>query len=349
MIINYNIDPQKKPRLLGVLGDLSQAKLSSSEIKYRKGVEIFGQAEPANYIYQVIEGAVRTHKLLSDGRRQIGAFHLPGDIFGLENDVLHRFTAEAIVRTTARLVKRESLEREAKSDPAILRTLISMTTDSLRRVEDHLLLLGRQSASERVAAFLLDMNGRQPSAGTLALPMSRRDIADYLGLTLETVSRAVNGYQRKGYLKTTGPMNRHIVVLNPTGLAEPDPTSLLLHPKHCATPTRPEAWSIIHFFGKKHSAFASSIQSAKVGSGWFGSMASFACLTEAIWSWTKCAASYWEGSMGIPEAPKGKATASSDKSSSANEQPSVSERRDVIQQYINDLRKAIKRLRDKLH
>ena len=237
MIINYNIDPQKKPRLLGVLGDLSQAKLSSSEIKYRKGVEIFGQAEPANYIYQVIEGAVRTHKLLSDGRRQIGAFHLPGDIFGLENDVLHRFTAEAIVRTTVRLVKRESLEREAKSDPAIVRTLLSMTTDNLRRVEDHLLLLGRQSASERVAAFLLEMNGRHPS-GLMALPMCRRDVADYLGLTLETVSRVLSAYQRKGYVKTTGPMNRNVIVLDPAGLAELDRTNLLLHPR-AAQPTRP--------------------------------------------------------------------------------------------------------------
>jgi CRP/FNR family nitrogen fixation transcriptional regulator len=245
MIINYNIDPQKKPRLLGVLGDLSQAKVSSSEITYRKGVEIFGEAEPANYIYQVIEGAVRTHKLLSDGRRQIGAFHLPGDIFGLENDVLHRFTAEAIVRTTVRLVKRESLEREAKSDPAIVRTLLSMTTDNLRRVEDHLLLLGRQSASERVAAFLLEMNGRHPSAGLMALPMSRRDVADYLGLTLETVSRVLSAYQRKGYVKTTGPMNRHVIVLDPAGLAELDRTNLLLHPR-LAQPTRPLDQGLVH-------------------------------------------------------------------------------------------------------
>ena len=117
MYKNLNTDPEKKPRLLGELGDLSHAKVSSSEFKYIKDTEIFGQAEPADYIYQVIEGAVRSHKLLSDGRRQIGAFHLPGDIFGLENGEFHRFTAEAIVDTTVRLVKRQSLEREAKNDP----------------------------------------------------------------------------------------------------------------------------------------------------------------------------------------------------------------------------------------
>ena len=84
MFRNLNTDPAKKPRLLGEFGELCHAKVSSSGFKYRKDTVIFGQAEPADYIYQVIEGAVRTHKLLSDGRRQIGAFHLPGDIFGLE-------------------------------------------------------------------------------------------------------------------------------------------------------------------------------------------------------------------------------------------------------------------------
>ena len=91
---------------------MSHTKVSSNEFKYSQGTEIFG-AEPADYIYQVIEGAVRSHKLLSDGRRQIGAFHLSSDIFGLENGDCHRFTAEAIVDTTVRLIKRHSLERVA--------------------------------------------------------------------------------------------------------------------------------------------------------------------------------------------------------------------------------------------
>src|SRR5215216_2571843 len=179
MFTNLNTDPAKKPRLLGLLGDLSHAKVSSSDFNYVKHHEIFGQAEPAEYIYQVIEGAVRTHKLLSDGRRQIGAFHLPRDIFGLENGDFHRFTAEAIVETTVRLVNRQSLEREAKNDPAMVRSLLSMTTNSLQHVENHLLLLGRKTAQERVGAFLIEMNGRQTSADVINLPMTRRDIADY--------------------------------------------------------------------------------------------------------------------------------------------------------------------------
>lgn len=219
MFTNLNMDPEKRLRLLGELGDPSHTKISASEFKYRKGCEIFGQAEPADYIYQVIEGAVRTHKLLSDGRRQIGAFHLPSDIFGLENGDLHRFTAEAIVDTTVRLVKRESLEREAKNDPAMVRNLLTMTTDNLQHVENHLLLLGRQTAQERVGAFLLEMNDRQTSADVIALPMSRLDIADYLGLTIETVSRVLSKFRRKGYLRFLDPMQRQFVVLNAAGLA----------------------------------------------------------------------------------------------------------------------------------
>jgi CRP/FNR family transcriptional regulator, nitrogen fixation regulation protein len=228
MFTNLSTDPNKRPRLVGELGDLSHAKVSSGEFKYSKGTEIFGEAEPADYIYQVIEGAVRTHKLLSDGRRQIGAFHLPGDIFGLENGDFHRFTAEAIVETTVRLVNRQSLEREAKNDPAMVRNLLNMTTDNLQHVENHLLLLGRQSATERVAAFLLEMNGRMKATGAMALPMTRRDIGDYLGLTIETISRVLMAYQRKGYLKVGGPLQREIIVLNPAGLAEADRISLHL-------------------------------------------------------------------------------------------------------------------------
>src|SRR4029079_522679 len=130
MFTYLNTDPSKRPRLRGELGDLSHGRVCSAEHKYARNTEIFGEAEPADYIYQVIEGAVRSHKLLSDGRRQIGAFHLPGDIFGLENGEVHRFTAEAIVNTTLLLVQRKSLEREAKDDPAMIRSLLRMTTDN---------------------------------------------------------------------------------------------------------------------------------------------------------------------------------------------------------------------------
>jgi len=201
---------------------LSHAQVSATEFRYSKSAEIFGETEPADYVYQVVEGAVRSHKLLSDGRRQIGAFHLPGDIFGLENGDLHRFTAEAIVDTTVRFVKRLSLESAVNCDPAMARALLTMTAQSLKHVENHMLLLGRKTSQERVAAFLLEMNGRVSGPGVVALPMSRGDIADYLGLRLETVSRALSDFQRKGYLRFVGTTQRLIVVLNAAGLTEID-------------------------------------------------------------------------------------------------------------------------------
>src|SRR5262249_54103836 len=103
------------------------AGLVATEFTYRKDEEIYGEDEQAAYVSQVIRGAVRTYKLLSDGRRQIGAFHLPGDVFGLESGATHRLAAEAILDTTLRLVKRRSLEQSAQGDVRVARDLWSLT------------------------------------------------------------------------------------------------------------------------------------------------------------------------------------------------------------------------------
>ncbi len=188
------------------------AGLVATEFSYGKDEEIYGEDEPAEYVYQVIRGAVRTYKLLSDGRRQIGAFHLPGDVFGLESGTAHRLAAEAIVDTTVRLVKRRSLEQAAGTDVKVAQKLWTMTASDLRHAEDHMLLLGRKNALERVAKFLLEMDGRLAVAGMMALPMCRRDIGDYLGLTLETISRALSQLHGEGVLGFSGA--RQIVLRN---------------------------------------------------------------------------------------------------------------------------------------
>jgi CRP/FNR family nitrogen fixation transcriptional regulator len=179
-------------------------ELVATEFTYGRGECIFGEGEPAEYVYQVVRGAVRSYRLLSDGRRQIGAFHLIGDIFGLESGPSHRLTAEAIVETTVRMVKRRSLEAAAKSDVAVACKLWAMTAGELRHAEDHMLLLGRKTAAQRVATFLLEMDKRLAVTGQFALPMSRCDIADYLGLTLETVSRTVSQFNDEGVLALAG-------------------------------------------------------------------------------------------------------------------------------------------------
>ena len=124
--------------------------------------------------------------------------------------------------TTACVVKRQSLERVVKTDPAMVRSLLSITTDNLQHVESHMLLLGCKNSQERVAAFLLEMHGRLAKADVMALPMSRRDIADYLGLTLETVSRMLSEFYRQGYLRFLNGKHRQIVIMNAAGLAELD-------------------------------------------------------------------------------------------------------------------------------
>jgi CRP/FNR family transcriptional regulator, nitrogen fixation regulation protein len=196
------------------------ARLIATEFSYKKDEEIYGEDEPAEYVYQVTTGAVRSYKLLSDGRRQIGAFHLPGDVFGLEFGTIHRLAAEAIIDTTVRLVKRCSLEQAAGVDAQVARKLWTMTAGDLRHAEDHMLLLGRKTAMERVATFLLEMDRRLAVAGMMALPMCRRDIGDYLGLTLETVSRALSQLQTQGVLGFSGA--RQIVLRNRTHLRNMD-------------------------------------------------------------------------------------------------------------------------------
>lgn len=224
MFVRITTDPLPRPNSLNDLGMSSDSNplVSLNEFTYKKGNEIYGEKEPAEYVYQVKSGAVRSYKLLSDGRRQIGAFHLAGDIFGLENGTNHRFTAEAVVDTTVRLIKRQSLETVAETDAMVAKNLLSMTTINLQHAEDHMLLLGRKTSLERVAAFLLEMDKRLTAAGVMALPMSRRDIADYLGLTLETVSRAISHLHELGSLGFIGNNQRQIVLLDRERLASLD-------------------------------------------------------------------------------------------------------------------------------
>jgi CRP/FNR family transcriptional regulator, nitrogen fixation regulation protein len=181
---------------------LSVARLGAP-IPFARDSEIYGEGEEAEYIYQVVSGAVRTYKILNDGRRQIGAFYLPGDIFGLEIGETHDLSAEAVCDCTVAVIKRSSLVKLAKGDSSITQALWTLTARELQRVQKHVLLLVR-SAQERVASFLLEMADRTASAGSVVLPMSRRDIADYLGLTIETVSRALAALEGQAAIELTG-------------------------------------------------------------------------------------------------------------------------------------------------
>lgn len=172
---------------------LSVAQMGAP-MSYARDTEICGEGEAAEYIYRVVSGAVRTYKILSDGRRQVGGFHLPGDVFGLEMGEEHALSAEAICNCTISAIKRSALEKLAGRDNGITEVLWSLTARELHRAQKHALLLVR-SAQERVASFLLEMADRTADTGWVELPMSRQDIADYLGLTIETVSRALTSLE----------------------------------------------------------------------------------------------------------------------------------------------------------
>jgi CRP-like cAMP-binding protein len=191
-------------------------ELMGAAMPYARNTEIFGENEPAEYLYRVISGAVRTYKVLNDGRRQIGGFYLAGDIFGLEVGEEHTFSAEAITECRILVIKRSTVIALAARDSNVARELWTMTANELQRAQDHLMLLIK-TAQERVAGFLLEMASRTPAASEVELPMSRQDIADYLGLTIETVSRTLTHLEHAGAIAV--PVSRRIVLRNRAALS----------------------------------------------------------------------------------------------------------------------------------
>jgi CRP/FNR family nitrogen fixation transcriptional regulator len=191
-------------------------ELMGVPMSFARNVEIYGESEPADYVYKVVTGAVRTYKVLSDGRRQIAAFHLPGDIFGFESGEEHTFSAEAVTDATVLVIKRSAVTTLAARDGDVARQLWAFTARELERVREHMMLLVK-SAQERVACFLLEMAKRVPGATEIELPMSRQDIADYLGLTIETVSRTLTQMETSATIGL--PTSRRIVLRNRDALS----------------------------------------------------------------------------------------------------------------------------------
>jgi CRP/FNR family nitrogen fixation transcriptional regulator len=162
--------------------------------------EIFAEGDKAETFYKVASGTVRTCKFLSDGRRQIEAFYSPGDIFGLEMDGRHLLCAEAVTECNLVAWRRRGVEAAAMQDGMLARQLFSYAMHSAASAQVHALLLGRRAATEKVAAFLLAWADRNGAQDATDLPMSRQDMADYLGLTIETVSRTLSQLEREGII-----------------------------------------------------------------------------------------------------------------------------------------------------
>ncbi len=212
------LPPMARPAC-GAAGEahsLDQAmRLMGAVMSYPRNAEIFGENEPADFIYKVVSGSVRTYKVLSDGRRQIGGFYLPGDIFGLQFGDDYALSAEAIGDTKVLVVKRSAFNALAGRNAAIAQEICAVTGRELRAMQARVLLLVK-SAQERVASFLLEMAERAPASDAVELPMSRQDIADYLGLTIETVSRTLTALEAAAAIAL--PTSRRVMLRNRSAL-----------------------------------------------------------------------------------------------------------------------------------
>jgi CRP/FNR family transcriptional regulator len=185
--------------------------------KKAAGATIFSEGDAADSVFEVVTGTLRLHKLLPDGRRQVTGFLCAGHLIGLAPEGTWVYTAEAITDVTLCRYRRPAFERLIDTVPGFARRVLTATSHELRVAQDQMLLLGRKTAAERVASFLLLMADQQGSEA-ISVPMGRNDIADYLGLTIETVCRSLSQLKRSELIEL--PTHAHIVIRDRDELEE---------------------------------------------------------------------------------------------------------------------------------
>jgi CRP/FNR family transcriptional regulator len=192
-------------RPFGVCAALDKAELRElvhlgRHIHFASCETVFAQEEMTTSFYNLLEGVMRLYKLLPDGRRQIVGFALPGDFLGMATSARHSYSADAIGAVAVCRFSKTSFARFIEDRPHFLRRINELAVRELSQAQDHMVLLGRRSAEEKVATFLIGWRDRLVKLNglskTVALPMSRQDIADFLGLTIETVSRTFTKLER---------------------------------------------------------------------------------------------------------------------------------------------------------
>lgn len=189
----------------GQLDALLALEAIGSRRSFAHDEEIYAEGAPSDCWYKVVSGTVRLCKLMADGRRHIAEFFFAGDCFGLDDNVDRAFSAEAIGDLVVMRFPRAATERLIDQQPGLARGLCSMTMRNLAHAQTRMLLLGRMTASERVASFLLELSERRDVRRGLDVPMSRSDIADYLGLTIETVCRVLSTLKRDAVIAIPSP------------------------------------------------------------------------------------------------------------------------------------------------
>ncbi|WGF90792.1 helix-turn-helix domain-containing protein [Marinivivus vitaminiproducens] len=197
-------------------GELARLAALATIKRFKPGQFLAEEGEPADAVFNVIRGTVRLYKLLPDGRRQITGFADAADFLGLAAGHTYAFTIEAIDSVQACTFVRTRFRSLIEDLPALEHRLLELASAELEAAQYQMLLLGRKSACERVATFLcirhkIGLRSADPGCRTVLLPMSRTDIADYLGLTIETVSRTLTKL-RKNELITLQPHKRGVII-----------------------------------------------------------------------------------------------------------------------------------------
>lgn len=171
---------------------------------YAAREDLFLEGDDATHMLEVVEGVICAYRLLPDGHRHVVSFYFPGDIIGYCCDTTHRFSAQALNKVRVRRIPRHAIAAMIEQRPGFARRLLELAQSELTMTRDHLLCLAAKSAEARMAAFLLALAGRNADAGAdprqIQLPMTRLDIGDYLGLTIETVSRTLSKLKRSGVI-----------------------------------------------------------------------------------------------------------------------------------------------------
>ena len=177
---------------------------------FAAGQALFWEGDDAVHIFDVLEGVLRVYRIMSDGRRAIVGFIHPGDVLGVSFQDRYLFTAEAVIEVKVRRFARGRFFAMINESPALRPQLFAILCDEMSAAQDQMLLLGRKTAEERVVSFLLAIHRKRARGAEIELPMSRQDMADYLGLTIETVSRMMTSLTRRGLIAVGA---RHTVTL----------------------------------------------------------------------------------------------------------------------------------------
>lgn len=188
--------------------ELRQLNKISTAVKLDAGGTVFYEGDDSTYLFNVVRGSLRLSKLLPDGRRQVTGFLFPGDFLGLSIAGVYSYTAEALTPVELCRFDRPNLTRFLDKYPKLEHQLLSLASNELAQAQDHITVLGRKTASERIATVLLklvDRIGKKGSGGyALDLPMTRTDLADYTGLSTETVSRTITQLKKDGMIASKG-------------------------------------------------------------------------------------------------------------------------------------------------